>query len=376
VRRAASAVAFVLLCSAEAAGRTHPRRLFVETPSGPLVSSDDGASWRSICEAAISLGGLGPRAARMIASPTGTLYAGLSSGLARSGDGGCSFELARGPLEGAWIEDVATSPARAETVYAVTSTSGLPNGLFVSEDDGATWHAAAAPDPVAFYRRIAVRGADAYVSGYDALGGGHPRLWKYTGATRTLSPILPRGLEGASAVIELVAASRRSAGLLYLKAAAGDGDALYRSSDEGRTWRRIYRGAPVRAAFLDDEDALFIGTVEGLFASTDGGSTFTAARDDAALGPHAEGWALRALLRPPAIAGLLDCPSGTPTHDLCEPLASRLAAQLRGAPASGGGASASDPAPPQVSLGRLFGWGLAALLGLALLGALLRRRPR
>jgi len=366
-------VAGILLCAVSASARANGRppapistaiepapgpRLMVGTTFGLLVSSDQGASWRWICEQAIynstNLGMFDPR---YLISPTGTVYAALSSGLSISRDGGCSWQYAGGPLAGAWIDDVAVSPLDAQTVYAVTSTTGVANGLFLSRDDGRTFTQVGAPDPVAYYRRVVAAGGDAYISGYDSASpAGAQHLWKYTGQTGTLSALTGYvGLESAGAILEHFGASQRTPGLLYLKAKASGGqDAIYKSSDGGMHWLEVYAADYVRASLLDQNDTLWLATATGaqpaLVSSSDGGVTWATGATDRMFGclgkrggtlygcvPNTTGWAFgqssdgriwTPLLRFQDLSGVLACPAGSLTRDLCEPLWPTLAAQL------------------------------------------------
>src|SRR5262249_14954452 len=346
------------------------QRLLIGTTFGVLVSSDQGATWRWICEQAVynstNLGMFDPR---YLVSPTGTVYAALSSGLSLSRDGGCSWQYAGGPLAGAWIGDVATSPVDVQTVYAVTSTTRVANGLFMSHDDRRTWAPVGTPDPVAYYGRVVAVGADAYISGYDSASpGGSQHLWKYTGATGALAATTGYvGLESAGAILEHFGASQRTPGLLYLKAKAPGGlDAAYKSADGGMHWVRIYAAETLRATLLDQNDTLWLATATGaqpaIVSSTDGGTTWVTGATDRMFGclgkrggtlygcvPNATGWAFgqsqdgltwSPLLRFSDLQGVLACPAGSLTHDLCEPLWPTLAMQLGVGSGGDGGAGA------------------------------------
>ena len=247
-------------------------RLLVGTTFGLLLSDDDGASWRWICEPSLYVGqSLGTFDARYVVTASGSFLAALSSGLSISRDGGCTWSLAGAPLAGAWIDDIAVSPADPRTLYVGTSTTGLPNGVFVSHDDGATWAAAAPLDATSYFRRIVAVGQDAYVSGYDALGSsGHRHLWKYRGQTGTLVEVAATGLDATLPLIEYLAASQRTPGLLYLKGQVSGLESLFRSSDGGSSWTPILTDLAVRAAVVDADDTLWVATGRGIRVSTDG----------------------------------------------------------------------------------------------------------
>src|SRR5215471_11060643 len=86
---------------------------------GLLLSNDGSSDWRWVCEPAIYVGGPpGQDDPRYRITPAGTIIAGLSTGLSASRDGGCSWQMAGGALAGAWIKDLAVSPADPRTIYA------------------------------------------------------------------------------------------------------------------------------------------------------------------------------------------------------------------------------------------------------------------
>src|SRR5262249_60037099 len=165
----------------------------------------------------------------------------------------------------------AMSPARAQTVYAVTSTLAAPNGLYVSPDDGLSWALAPGGDTTEFYRRIVPSGADAYLSGYDLktpTGGRH--FWKYSGASGSLADFAGAGLDQANVITDYFGGS---AGALYATTKLGGMGAVVKSTDGGGSFSVVLDKQAVLAAFVDDAGAIWLSTGGGVLSSTDAGAS-------------------------------------------------------------------------------------------------------
>jgi hypothetical protein len=320
-------------------------RVLVGATFGLLITTD-GANWRWVCEQSVYAGGaFGVDDPRYRLSATGTIYAGLPSGLTLSRDGGCSFMHASGAVATANIGDVAMSPVDAQTVYAVTASVGVANGFYISHDDGLSFTLVGTPDPTAFFRRVVAVGVDAWVSGFDNVGAGHHRLLRYAGALGTVTGLQPTGLDQTGPVADLVAGSSSA---LYL--ASQDPPALFKSTDGGGTWAQVFSAPILRAAWLDASEGLWLATGTGITESHDSGATFTPVSPElltclggrpgvlfgcspsgssSAFQRSADGASWTSILRLDRdIVGVLSCPAGTPTHDLCEPLWPSLRTQL------------------------------------------------
>src|SRR5215471_14146340 len=185
------------------------QKALVGATFGLLMSNDANADWHWVCEQAVYVGGPpGQEDPRYLVAPDGTIFAALSTGLSVTRDGGCNWQLAGAPLAGAWVKDVRVSPADPTVIYAVTATTAAPNGLFISRNGGQTWAAVTPLDSVAFYYRVVPIGADAWLSGYDELPpSGHIHLWKYTGSTQTVAPVVPTGLASVQPPLLAIGAS-------------------------------------------------------------------------------------------------------------------------------------------------------------------------
>ena len=388
---------------------------------GLLLSNDASSDWRWVCESAIYVGGpAGQDDPRYRISPAGTILAGLSTGLSVSRDGGCSWRMAGAPLAGAWIKDLAVSPADSNTIYAVTATTAAANGLFISRDDGATWNAVTPLDSVAFYYRVVPIGADAWLSGYDELPpAGHIHLWKYTDATHAVTPVNPTGLTGISPPLLVFGAAP---GFLYVQGKLNGMDTIFKSTDDGASFTPVFSTTTVRAAVLDTDGTLWLSTDMGIKKSIDGGANWATGATNRqytclakrgatlygcalntsgfAYGESSDGSAWAELLKFQNIAGVLSCAPGTLTHDMCEALWPGLQMQLGigdvdasvmddgGSPdgaaghggSGGSGGAGGNPvgAAPDggcsCSVGGGFALGAGLMLALAVLGAVLGRQ--
>ena len=111
--------------------------IFAGSTFGLLVSRDDGASWRWICEAAINYNGNFDPAYGVTAS--GAILAGTYHGLSISRDGGCSWGFGGGEVATAWISDLRITSDG--TIWLTTASGTSENHVYSSRDDGASFQA-------------------------------------------------------------------------------------------------------------------------------------------------------------------------------------------------------------------------------------------
>ena len=111
-----------------------PRRpgiLYVASGQGEGIwrSEDDGASWSPPTQTFATI--------TIAVSPADPsfLYAGTTTGVAYSEDGGRSWGLKNEGLPAGWVYSLAADPIDGRTVYAASSE----NGVFKSTDGGMTW---------------------------------------------------------------------------------------------------------------------------------------------------------------------------------------------------------------------------------------------
>ncbi len=116
------------------AGHGDPDRIYAATHMGVLRSDDAGASWVAMTGGIPDHTNVQSLAASPIAE--GHLFAGTTSGLYESLDGGKSWRAAGDSRLGGDISAVITLDASGSRVAAADNSSG---GIFLSEDGGAHW---------------------------------------------------------------------------------------------------------------------------------------------------------------------------------------------------------------------------------------------
>jgi hypothetical protein len=180
-----------------------------------------------------------------------------------------------------FANSVCQAPSQPRTVYAIAGTGGdlSPfNGLFSSDDFGATWNRRASVATGFGFASCAVDAADprtVYVSTADADFVG--QLWKSTDGGRTVQII------GADIPAYFgIAVVRTVRGTVYV-----GGDLVYASTDRGVSFHLFPFPPGPGAAFYSfdaspDGRAVFLTTFDGsfnpigTFRSTDGGASYLA----------------------------------------------------------------------------------------------------
>jgi hypothetical protein len=194
------------------------------TGVGVLKSFDNGASWVNPDSSTQTLNqGLGALASHPV-NP-GVLYAGATSGVYKSINGGSTWMFASTGLPAqAHIKSLGLNPLKPDTLYAGTDSLGL----FLSMNGGATWGAVGAGIPSPYIRDIAC------------------------------DPV--------------------TSGVVYVATDAG----IFRSANQGASWSPRNTGLPatpsVRAIVYDrtHPNVWFAGVWQaGVFRSVDGGATWT-----------------------------------------------------------------------------------------------------
>jgi len=214
--------------------------IVLRTTYGILETSDAGAKWSWICEAAVGYGGTQDPAIGILSD--GTVLAGVFEGLGVTHDRGCSWAMVGGVLEGEYIIDVSVQKDDPKRGVAMTSTgTGMGFHVIVAEtsDNGATW----------------AQAGTAIMSDFIAL-------------TIDVAPSDPNRIYASGLVGKVLA------------------PAIERSDDRGKTWVRTYLDAayagdvPFLAA-IDPQDPNRIylrlsgDPVDRLLMSTDGAATWS-----------------------------------------------------------------------------------------------------
>jgi MYXO-CTERM domain-containing protein len=177
-------VVLLLASTANANGRFPRAQRLIEDPSDPahlilsatyglVVTSDRGATWHHVCEAAF--GERDTEADPLTAvTPEGTLLAGIYSRVSRAAESPCDFERTLGMSNREAVPDFALSASEPGQVVAVLTTlledGSLENQLYRSEDDGRTWGplGSALPETMRLVLTVDVAPSDAtriYLSG-------------------------------------------------------------------------------------------------------------------------------------------------------------------------------------------------------------------
>jgi photosystem II stability/assembly factor-like uncharacterized protein len=117
-----------------------PDRLLLRATYGFVQSDDGGASWAWVCEQAIGFAGVEDPAVAYLSGHA--VIGGLSTGLSRSTDGGCSWTLDSDVLDGEYVVDVSadkTDPSQAIAITVTPVKTGLHTIVAATTDAGATW---------------------------------------------------------------------------------------------------------------------------------------------------------------------------------------------------------------------------------------------
>jgi hypothetical protein len=233
---------------------TRPTTVYAGTElQGIFKSVDGGTSWTR--PANINLPPIEIHSIAVGSGSPATLFAGTSQGVFRSDDQGESWvDL----YLGVPVSSVVVLPNSPSTVYAATSW-GAGEGVFRSTDGGATWTSTGLAGSVTI---LATSGATVYAA---MSGGGLQRLVD-GGSWTAVSDGLP------SEVIAL-AVSPVNADMEY----AGTFDGLFATTDGGVTWTPVFSGIPIAAvAFARSEPATtYVLTYwSGLAVTRDGGATW------------------------------------------------------------------------------------------------------
>ncbi len=232
---------------------------------GVFVSRDAGSSWRQMSE------GLGARDVFVLRQlPSGTLLAGTNSGL-----------LARPRKARSWqaLETLAGDEMKARVydleIDGVRLWAATSEGLYASDDDGATWHGGAL---FGFYDFIAVRAARNLLAALTPqqllLSTDHGQSWSPAALPEYVTTL--NGVEIAPGSVWL--ATREGA---------------VRSFDNGETWDHVLSGLPhhnLLSVVYDEAGRRLLATAAGaheVFESADNGRSWYALP---------AGWRVRAVL--------------------------------------------------------------------------------
>jgi hypothetical protein len=156
--------------------QTDANHLVLAATYGLLVTSDRGASWHHVCEAAFGENDLSVDALTALTSE-GALLAGIYSGVSRAARQPCDFTRTLGMNNRQAVPDfalVAGSPGRVLAILVALPEQGEPySQLYQSEDDGQSWEPLGGPLPEELKTPLTIDVAPTdsnrvYLSGLDA----------------------------------------------------------------------------------------------------------------------------------------------------------------------------------------------------------------
>ncbi|WP_375768644.1 hypothetical protein NR798_44365 [Archangium gephyra] len=151
--------------------RGHPEDMFLGATFGAVISRDSGKTWSWICPESMNYGGWRPET--FLWQPDGTLLAATGAALIRSDDAGCTWTVHDYfKAQGLWPMGLASPPANPSRLWVTTGRSASPNGIFRSDDGGATFSPSLRSD-TAVFTAVKVAPSDprrVYVSGGTATG--------------------------------------------------------------------------------------------------------------------------------------------------------------------------------------------------------------
>ncbi|HEY4177465.1 MAG TPA: hypothetical protein VGM90_11550 [Kofleriaceae bacterium] len=255
---------------------------------GFVVTHDNGATWRWMCEDALHYNGLfDPTYAY---TEPGSIFATTFNGALVNRDG-CTFD-ATAFGENAAVTTLAQGPDGA--VYmgldrTATTTVPADPKLYVSTDDGATFPISANPgQPSDWWESIRVAPSDpqrVYVSGFRVLpmqGRGH-LLFRSDDGGHSYQPMGQTGLVATTnTTMQLVGVSATNPDVLYLHLDLIDptnpdktDDAIAKSTDGGATWTKILeKNATIYFLARANGDLVASTQLAGSSVSHDGGATW------------------------------------------------------------------------------------------------------
>ncbi|MHB8718848.1 MAG: hypothetical protein ACYDAC_08160 [Candidatus Dormibacteria bacterium] len=289
-------------------------------------SADGGATWRSTALTGTAYGY--PELVNTLAvGADGTVYAGGKYGsylptVERSSDGGASWtrSFPTGPNGAGEVYSLAVSPNSAATVYA-----GVLDGLYLTTDGGRSWSEAdsgmrvcwtvtcsyfqvesIAITPSSPSRVYAATCCSSFASNGQAVGG----VYETTDAAASWQPLL-QGMPSDTQISALAVVPGDPNAVWAAQAPQGFHDAfsftVFKSTAGGDMWMPAgnVNGIPpndwVNAVAVDpaNSDVAYAGTEpNGLYQTTDGGSTWT--RLDTETGTGLSGFECFALVIDPA----------------------------------------------------------------------------
>jgi MYXO-CTERM domain-containing protein len=373
--------------------------IIIGTTFGAVISKDSGAHWSWICEQSIGYGGtIDPT---FVWTPNDRIYAVTFFGLAISSDEGCTWKT-QSFFDDRGASDIVVHPTTPTTLFVTTDRNGSTNGLYRSDDAGDTFRATGLERTDIHFASVRISPSNPlriYVSGTRDMPYQAYIMRSDDGGDTWMD--LPQQVPQFS-VLYLLAVSPLDPNVLFVYL-AGTPDLVLRSDDDGQNFMELFTPAePVRNATIsDDGNTVWISTTGRIYRSKDGGKNFAdlpSPQKNACVMRHgntlfacgwpwADGYAAarsnnggdtwQTIYDLSDVDGVLQCPVGSPTHDMCEPRWPQLVATLN--LSDGGADGGTQPTPPKgcgcAAGGKSAAPGAVPLLAFGiLLAARIRRR--
>jgi len=254
---------------------------------GLLLSKDSGATWYWMCETAIGYGGTYDPDYEF--TSTGSLFATTFTGMKVQRDG-CTFMPQNGSK---FVSTVAQGPD-GKLYYGAADTPSMGNpgdaNIYRSTDDGVTWRGSSVPPgfPGDWWQSLQVSPINPnrlYLAGYRFMSSpsGNTKtflLFRSDNGGDTWTPLPTTDfVTMPNSTIEIAAISYTDPNLVFAQVKLEDNtisDAIYRSTDAGQTWKRLFgKQAPI--SFLARRSGELLASTQALgsIRSADSGTTWT-----------------------------------------------------------------------------------------------------
>lgn len=271
----------------------HPDQILMGMTIGPLMSADGGQSWYWYSENAIGYGGTYDP--HYLYTPTGAVFATTFNGIAVMRDG-CVWEQT--PLGKAFAANLTQGPD--DTIFVAMSFVGdqtmdppLPEDhkIYRSTNDGVSWDAGVSPGSGGeTWSTIGVAPSDAqrvYLTGYRIETNGSRTIFLYRSIDGG-DTYQPLGLtyftltDQSSLFVMAISPTDPQRLLLRVTRFRPNnmpGDEYFITTNGGTSWTSVLQTTDLAPAalFLANGDAVIGTRSEGLWTSTTGGTSFTAA---------------------------------------------------------------------------------------------------
>ena len=333
-----------------------PQTLYLATTFGLLVSHDEGCTFYWMCEQSIGYGGTWDPTYAI--GSDGTIFGTTFNGLRISRDGGCSFNTAS--LGDVWVDALDVGPTGE--VWLGTATTGAPNDIYSSLDNGASFQSRGMLSPSIWWKSVKVAPSNlafVYITGYQVAPS--PTAFFYhtvNGGMQWTPSTLTNVMYASTPVLRVKAVDPVDPNVAYMVSEGANppaGDRLYRTADAGTTFTEVLATSDSihDVVVLDAQHVMIATQVKGAtsvmggpaYESSDGGLTFppltTAPQQLACVAKRADGtlFGCAANWDPDfeAVAkssdggaswtkswrfvetqGALKCPEGTVQHDTCD----------------------------------------------------------